>query len=366
MRKREIYTSRAFLPPINVYVKYLKKAYKNNTLTDCGVLLQELENRLKMYLHVKNAQCVTSATTGLQMAIKALGIDGGEIITTPFSYVATTTAILAEKCEPVYVDIEPDNFTIDADKIEAAITPNTKAIMPVHIFGYACNIEKIEEIAQKHNLKIIYDAAHAFAAEYKGNPITDYGDISVVSLQESKLLHMGEGGIVFTKNDEINREIDLIKKCGHEGDNFIRDGINARVSELHAAMGLANLDYIDKVIAKRKKLSEYYDELLGNKVITPKKQLNLNYKYPYYVIVLKSTEEMNNVLNNLCEKGIYPWHCYYPTLNTLKYLKKHQQCPIAEDICSRMLMMPLYYDLEKSDVKRTCEILLNTLDERSV
>lgn len=364
MRKREIFTSKAFLPPIDVYVKYLKKAYKQNTLTDHGVLLQDFEDRVKKYLNVKNVQCVTSATTGLQMAIKALGIEGGEIITTPFSYVATTTAILAEKCEPVYVDIESDNFTIDADKIEAAITPNTKAIMPVHIFGYACNIEKIEEIAKKHNLRVIYDAAHAFAAEYKGKPLTDYGDVSVVSLQESKLLHMSEGGLVFTQSEEIDRELDLIKKCGHEDDNFIRDGINARVSELHAAMGLANLDYIDKVIEKRKKLSEYYDELLGDKVITPKKQIDLNYKYPYYVIVLKSIDEMNNVMNNLCENGIYPWHCYYPTLNTLKYLKKYQACPIAEDVCARMLMMPLYYDLEKSDIKRTCEILLKSLDER--
>lgn len=361
MRKREIYTTKAFLPPIDVYVKYLEKAYEQNTLTDHGVLLQEFEDRLKKYLNAKHAQCVTSATTGLQMAIKALCIDSGEIITTPFSYVATTTAILAEKCEPVYVDIETDNFTIDADKIEAAITPKTKAIMPVHIFGYSCNIEKIEEIAKKHNLKVIYDAAHAFAAEYKGKPITDYGDISVVSLQESKLLHMGEGGVVFTQNDEINRELDLIKKCGHEGDNYIRDGINARVSELHAAMGLANLDYIDKIIDKRKILSKCYDELLGDKVITPKKQMFLNYKYPYYVIVLNSSEEMNNVMNNLCENGIYPWHCYYPTLNKLKYLNKTQNCPIAEDVCSRILMMPLYYDLEKSDIERISEILLKSL-----
>ena len=365
MRKKEIFTSKAFLPPIDVYVKYLKKAYKNNTLTDHGVLLQELEDKLKKYLKVKDVQCVTSATTGLQMAIKALGIEeGSEIITTPFSYVATTTAILAEKCEPVFVDIEPDNFTIDADKIEAAITPKTKAIMPVHIFGYACNIEKIDEIAKKHGLKVIYDAAHAFAAEYKGEPIVNYGDISVVSLQESKLFHMGEGGAVFTQSEELSRQIDLIKKCGHEDDNFIRDGINARVSEMHAAMGLANMEYIDKIIEKRKKLSEYYDELLGDKVITPKKQADLNYKYPYYVIALKSVEEMNKVMNVLCEEGIYPWHCYYPTLNTLKYLKKYQPCPTAEDICARMLMMPLYYDLEKSDVKRTCEILLKTLGER--
>ncbi|MDO5305954.1 MAG: aminotransferase class I/II-fold pyridoxal phosphate-dependent enzyme, partial [bacterium] len=200
-----IYTNPAFLPPIEEYVKYLEKAYQRGSLTDHGILLDELEQRLKKYLNVQDLQCVTSATTALQIAIKALGIDGGEIITTPFSYVATTSAILAEKCTPVYVDIEPDFFNIDADKIEQAITPQTKAIMPVHIFGRACNIEKIEEIAKKYDLKVIYDAAHAFGAEYKGQSILNYGDISVVSLQETKLFHTVEGGIMTAKDPYISR-----------------------------------------------------------------------------------------------------------------------------------------------------------------
>lgn len=365
MAEKEIFTTKAFLPPLREYTDFIKRAYKNQTFTDYGVLLQELEQKLKTYLNVQDIKVVTSATTGLQMAIKALNIEpGSEIITTPFSYVATTTAILAEKCEPVYVDIEPDNFTIDADKIEAAITPKTKAIMPVHIFGYACNLEKIEEIAKKYNLKVIYDAAHAFAAKYKGKPLVEYGDVSVVSFQESKLFHTAEGGALFSTNSYLMEQFELIKKCGHVDDNYIRDGFNARLSELHAAMGLANIKYIDKIINKRKELCLTYDELFGDIVKTPKKQLELEYKYPYYVIVLKSKEEMDNVMNTLCENRIYPWHCYYPTLNTLKYLKKYQACPVAEDICARMLQMPLYYELDKKDIKRICETTIKAIERR--
>ncbi len=360
----EIFTTKAFLPPINEFMGYIKQAFKKGSFTDRGLLQQELEEKLKKYLNVNNFLCVTNATTALQMAIKALDIKGGEIITTPFSYVATTSAILAENCEPVYVDIEPDNFTIDAEKIEQAITPNTKAIMPVHIFGYACNIKKIEEIAKKHNLKVIYDAAHAFGAKYQDKPIVEYGDISVLSFQESKLFHTAEGGGIVTKDDNLNKQLDLIQKCGHVDDDFIRDGINARFSELHAAMGLANLKYIDENIQKRKELSECYDELLSENVKLPKKQPDLSYRYPYYIIVLKSVEEMNKVLNGLCENKIYPWNCYFPTLNTLRYLKKYQPCPVAEDICSRMLMMPLYPELNKKDIQKICKIAVNAICER--
>ncbi|MCR5261598.1 MAG: DegT/DnrJ/EryC1/StrS family aminotransferase [Candidatus Gastranaerophilales bacterium] len=356
MSNKEIFTTKPFIPPFDEYADLVRRAFDNEEFTNHASLLTELETKLEYYLKLDGLQCVTSATTGLQMAVKALEIEpGSEIITTPFSYVATTTAILAEKCEPVYVDIEPDNFNLDADKIERAITPKTKAIMPVHIFGYACNIEKIADIARKYNLKVIYDAAHAFAAEYKGKSILEYGDISVVSLQESKLFHTVEGGIVYSADKSLMERINLLKQCGHIDDNFITDGFNARLSELHAAMGLANIKYIDKIIEKRKKLCEIYDNRLAGMVKLPKKQPDLTYKYPYYVIVLKSVEEKDKVLSTLCEKGIYPWHCYYPTLNTLQYLKNHQQCPVAEDICARILQMPLYYQLETDDAERVCD-----------
>lgn len=363
MTEKEIFTSKPFIPPFVEFTDYLRVTFDKQEFTNHGTLLNELENALDLYLKVKGVQCVTSATTGLQMAIKALNIPvGSEIITTPYSYVATTTAILAEKCKPVYVDIEKDNFTIDADKIEALITEKTKAIMPVHIFGYSCDVEKINKIAQKYGLKVIYDAAHSFGTEYKGFPIIEYGDISVISMQESKLFHTVEGGIIYSKNPEIMEKIDLLKKCGHVGDNYITDGFNARLSELHAAMGLANIKYIDKVIQKRKFLSEIYDTELADFVQIPKKQAELSYKYPYYVIVLKSVEEKDRVNSLLCEKRIYPWHCYYPTLNRLRYIDTYYPCPVAEDICSRILQMPLYYDLEEEDIKRICNVVKIALE----
>ena len=362
MSNDEIFTTKPFMPPFDEYTKLVRRAFDSEEFTNHGGLLTELEKKLEDYLKLDGLQCVTSATTGLQMAIKALGIEAGsEIITAPFSYVATTTAILAEKCVPVYADIEPDNFNLDADKIEPLITEKTKAIMPVHIFGYPCNTEKIEEIAKKYNLKVIYDAAHAFGARYKGKSILEYGDISVVSMQESKLFHTVEGGIIYSKDKTLMEKINLLKQCGHIDDNFITDGFNARLSELHAAMGLANIKYIDNIIEKRKKLCEIYDRRLANYVKLPKKQATLEYKYPYYVIVLKSVEEKDNVMNTLCENGIYPWHCYYPTLNTLPYLKTRQSCPVAEDVCARILQMPLYYQLETKDIERVCDVTLSVL-----
>ena len=247
--------------------------------------------------------------------------------------------------------------------LENAITAKTKAIMPVHIFGRACNIEKIEAIAKQHGLKVIYDAAHAFGAKYNGQSILNYGDVSVVSLQETKLFHTVEGGIITAKDPFVSEQINLIKQCGHIGEDFVRDGINARLSELHAAMGLANLDHIEEIIEKRKILSETYDEILKNAVILPQKQQNLDYKYPYYVIVLNSKEQREKVQKALCDEQIYAWHCYSPTLNTLKYLKTTQPCPIAEDLVSRMLMMPLYVELEKEDIARVCEVVLKAVQE---
>lgn len=364
MENKEIFTTKPYIPPIDEYVKFLQTAFSNQTFTNHGELLQRLEKELDEYLGVSGVQCVTNATTGLQMAIKALDIpSGSEIITTPFSYVATTTAILAEKCIPVYADIEPDNFTLDADKIEQAITHKTKAIMPVHLFGYACNVDKIQKIADKYDLKIIYDAAHAFGAKLYGKSILDFGDISVISMQESKLFHTVEGGIIYSKNQSVMEKINLLKQCGHIGDNYISEGYNARLSELHAAMGLANIKHIDKIISKRKCLCELYDKYLSDYVKLPAKQSTLDYQYPYYVIVLKSAEEKDAVRETLCENKIYPWQCYYPTLNKLNYLKKYYPCPIAEDICSRILQLPLYYDLTEDDIVRICNVILQAVKD---
>lgn len=352
-----IYVTKSFLPPKEEYFKYINQIYQNGQLTNQGPILKELENKLSSYLQVKNFHYVTNGTIALQIALKALDIENGEIITTPFSYVATTSSILWERCKPVFVDIEPDNFTIDVNKIEQAITPHTKAIMPVHVFGYACDIEKIQEIANKHNLKIIYDAAHAFGSVYKDKSLLNYGDISTCSFHATKLFHTIEGGACIVKDDEISQKLDLIKRFGHNGDNHYCLGINAKQSEFNGAMGLANFPYIDEIIEKRKAISNIYDNELENIVQIPKKQEFLKYNYAYYPVVFKSEEELIKIFNALNNEDIYPRRYFYPSLNKLPYLKDYKPCPISEDICSRIACLPLYPMIEPNIIRNICSII---------
>jgi len=253
----KINVTKTFLPPVEEYKNYVQTAFDNAWITNQGPLLKELETKLSGYLNVDNFHYVSNGTIAIQIAMKALGIEDGEIITTPFSYVATTSSILWERCKPIFVDIESDNFTIDVEKIEQAITQDTKAIMPVHVFGYACDIEKIQQIADKHNLKVIYDAAHAFASRYKGKSLLDYGDVSTCSFHATKLFHTVEGGACIVKDKEVSDKLELIKRFGHDYDEHTIQGLNAKNSEMHAAMGLANFPYIEKIITERKKIVNY-------------------------------------------------------------------------------------------------------------
>ena len=359
--KEKIFVTKPFMPPKEEYVDYIDKIYQNGQLTNQGPLLKELEDKLSTYLNVNNFHYITNGTIALQIALKALDIEDGEIITTPFSFVATTSSILWERCKPVFVDIEPDNFMIDPDKIEAAITPKTKAIMPVHVFGYACDVEKIQAVADKYNLKVIYDAAHAFGANYKGKSLLGYGDISTCSFHATKLFHTIEGGACISKNNEVSQKLDLIKRFGHNADNHYCLGINAKQSEFNAAMGLANLGFISEIIEKRKTISEIYEKELEGFVQRPKKQADLDYNYAYFPVIFKSEKELLEVFEALNKEEIYPRRYFYPSLNTLSYLDDKQSCPISEDICSRIACLPLYPDLEKENILRICEIIKGAL-----
>ena len=319
-------------------------------------MVQELEQKLCSFLSVDNLHYVANGTLALQLALAALDINDGEIITTPFSYVATTSSILWQRCKPVFVDIEPNNFTIDADKIESAITPQTRAIMAVHVFGYACDVEKIEQIAKKHNLKVIYDGAHAFGSKYKGKSLLSYGDISTCSFHATKLFHTIEGGACIVHDKDISDKIDLQKRFGHQGDTHKILGINAKQSEFHAAMGLANFPYITKIIADRKRVSDKYDELLTDCVERPKKQPNLEYNYAYYPVIFKTETELQKVFDALNEQDIFPRRYFYPSLNRLPYVKG-QSCPISEDISLRIACLPLYVGLEDEIIFKIAEII---------
>src|SRR3989344_858320 len=352
-----INVTKTFLPPIEEYEQYLQKIWQSVQLTNQGPLLLEFEDKAKEYLGVDNFHFVANGTVALQLSLRALAIDGGEIITTPFSYVATASSILWENCTPVFVDIEPNTYCIDANKIEATVTEKTKAILPVHVFGHPCNVEKIDAIAKEHKLKVIYDSAHAFGVTYKGKSLMSYGDLSTGSFHATKLFHTIEGGCVIAKDKALSDKLELMKRFGHNYDDHQMLGINAKASEFHAAMGLCNLKYIDGLIQKRKKVSELYDSLLSSKFSRPKLSGDIVYNYAYYPILVKSKPELLSLIKKLNQQNIFPRRYFYPSLNTLPYIKNHQPCPVSEDIASRIMCLPLYANLDTKIVKQVCNII---------
>jgi len=352
-----INVTKTFLPPQEEYQAYLDQIWERDHLTNQGPLLLELEQKLAEREGVSKLHFVTNGTLALQLALKALEIDYGEVITTPFSYVATTSAILWQNCKPVFVDIEPDTFCIDAAKIEAAITPQTKAILPVHVFGNAANIEKIQEIADKHGLKVIYDAAHAFGATYHGRSLLNYGDISISSFHATKPFHTIEGGGLVAKDPAVSEKVELIKRFGHEGDDHFMLGINAKASEFQAAMGLANLRYVEQNIAGRKAVYQMYDEHLSPKYRRPVIRGGMEYNYAYYPLIFESEKALLKNLEALKSQKIYPRRYFWPSLNELPYIEHNQSAPISEDISRRVICLPHYPDLKKEDIIRICEVL---------
>ena len=291
------------------------------------------------------------------MALKALGITK-EVITTPFSYVATTNVIIWEGCKPVFVDIDAKTFCIDADKIEAAITEDTQAILATHVYGIPCDVEKIEAIAKKYNLKVIYDGAHAFACEYKGKSLLSYGDVSTCSFHATKLFHTVEGGCIIAHDEAIAKQLYLFRQFGHIYDDYLSIGINAKNSEFHAAMGLCVLPEMEHIIAGRKSITAQYDAALSAFIQRPVMSNELVYNYGYYPVVFEREEQMMLVIENLKEKNISGRRYFYPSLNELPYLQK-QSCSVSEDISRRILCLPIYYGLEEKTIALIIKCILD-------
>lgn len=352
-----INVTKSYLPDLEEYTNYLKGIWERVHLTNDGPLLRELESQMKEFLGVKHLKFCTNGTIVLQMALKALDITK-EVITTPFSYVATTNALLWEGCTPVFADINPDDFNIDPDKIEALITENTQAIMATHVYGNACQIEKIQAIADKHNLKVIYDAAHTFGASYNGQSILSYGDVSTCSFHATKVFHTVEGGCIVTNDDALAEKLHFYRSFGHRNDDYYSIGINAKNSEFHAAMGLCLLPKVGDLIAARKQVFEWYATYLNfDKITRPSLTPGVEYNYAYYPIVFDSEAALLRVMDALKAQEILPRRYFYPSLNTLHFVKDAQSCPISEDIALRVLCLPLYPDLPKSDVERIAAIV---------
>ncbi|NTW32018.1 MAG: DegT/DnrJ/EryC1/StrS family aminotransferase [Bacteroidetes bacterium] len=351
------------LPPLDEYYEYLKGIWERSWVTNQGPLVNELEEKLKVFFDVKHLFFVANGTIALQIAIKSLN-KTGEIITTPFSYVATTSSIVWEGSKAVFVDIDPETLNIDPEKIENAITKDTIAILPTHVFGNPCNNSIIENIAKKHNLKVIYDAAHSFGVKYNDLSISKLGDISTYSFHATKIFHTIEGGAIATNDDTLAHTISYMRNFGHNGqEDFFGLGINGKNCEFHAAMGLCMLPNLKKSIEKRKNLTNSYD----NALIAINKDLkrikidkNVEYNYSYYPIIFKNEEDLLKVKSALNNKNIFPRRYFYPSLNKLNYVNNYSM-PVSESISKRILCLPLFDDLTESEQLQIINIILNKI-----
>jgi dTDP-4-amino-4,6-dideoxygalactose transaminase len=356
--------TKTFMPSRDRYEQYLEGIWESGWITNNGMLATGLEENLEDYLDVPHVQLLSSGTMALQIALKVLKIKG-EVITTPFSYVATTSSILWENCSPVFVDIDPESLTIDADKIEASITENTSAIMATHIYGIPCAVEKIAAIAEAHDLKVIYDAAHAFGVKIGGRPLVHYGDLSALSFHATKLFHTVEGGALVSKNEKLARKIFLSKTFGHEYNDHIQLGINGKNSEFHAAMGHCVLPEVEKLIEERKEISEAYAAHLQTEALQlPAIPDNVEHNYGYFPVVFYSEEILLETVEALEDEDIHSRRYFYPSLNELPYLEKRQECPVSSDISRRVLCLPLYAGLALRDVERISNFINKALKQK--
>lgn len=355
-----INVTKTILPSLEEYTKKIAPLWETGWLTNRGAMALELEETLRVKLNVSTLLYVNNGMIALQIAIKALDLKG-EIITTPYSYVATTGAILWENCKPIFVDIEENTFCINAELIEAAITPETSAILATHVYGFPCDIEKIETIAKKHNLKVIYDGAHAFMSSYKGKSLLSFGDISICSFHATKLFHTIEGGAIICNDTQLAEKVKLYHQFGHFYDDYRTIGINGKVSEFHAAMGLCVLPKIDEIISSRKTVFSRYMELLNtSKLRFPVYSQMDDYNYAYFPVIFDTEETAINVQKQLSLNDINSRRYFFPSLNKLTYLA-YQPCPVSEDIASRVLCLPFYPDLEEHEVKRIASIVNNAI-----
>jgi dTDP-4-amino-4,6-dideoxygalactose transaminase len=358
-----INVTKTFFPPIADYQKQIQYIWDNQWLTNRGSLVLELEEKLTEYLALQESKMIimNNGTIPLQIAMKLLG-KGGEIITTPFSYVATTAAIVWENCIPVFVDINPKFLTIDETKIEAAITEKTTCILATHVFGNPCNIEVIEAIANKHNLKVIYDAAHCFGVTYKGKSIFEYGDISTCSFHATKLFHTGEGGALFTKDSDLFHKCFYSHTFGHLGPlDYHGVGINGKISELQAAMGLTVLPHMELIIQERKKVVNFYiNNLNFVKVRSFQFADDTSWNYSYFPIVFESVNILIKVQQILNNNNIFPRRYFYPSLNKIEYTNGGKMS-VSESIADRIMCLPLYVGLTQKELNEIVNLINSNL-----
>lgn len=364
---KRINVTQSSMPPLEEYVEEIRSLFESKWLTNMGEKHKKFEEKLKEYLQVSNVSLTVNGHMALENIIKALDLKG-EIITTPFTFASTTHAIIRCGLKPVFCDINRKDYTIDADKIEELITEDTCAILPVHVYGNVCNIEAIEEIANKYNLYVIYDAAHTFGEKYKGKSVAAYGDASVFSFHATKVFNTIEGGCIVFKDETMTTILKDIKNFGFSGPEIIRYvGGNAKMNEFQAAMGICNLRHIDCELKKRKNAYEKYREYLcdvkGLKIWEPQRDVEHNYAYMPVVFEEEFGKSRDYIAQILMENNIYARKYFYPiTADFQCYNNKFSSCrlKVARDISNRVLTLPLYADIEPNDIERISSVILST------
>lgn len=364
---KNIMVTRSSMPSLEEYTDEIKDLWDSRWLTNMGVKHKRLEKELKEYLDVENISLMTNGHLSLELGIQAMNLRG-EVITTPFTFASTTHAIVRNGLKPVFCDINPNDYTMDVTKIESLITDNTSAIIPVHVYGNVCNIEEIDRIAKKYDLKVIYDAAHTFGVKYKGKGIGSFGDASMFSFHATKVFNTIEGGAVCYKDESYGKELYKLKNFGIKNETVV-DGIgsNAKMNEFQAAMGLCNLKHVDEEIQKRKKVVERYRETLNNVdgIKLSPIQNNVESNYAYFPIVIDETKfgtTRNEVYDELKKHSIFARKYFYPLTNTFDcFHGKYDvnETPVALHIAKRVLTLPLYSDLSLNKVDEICKIILD-------
>jgi len=369
MNNKSIFVTQPCLPPLEEFIPYLQQIWDNKWLTNNGPLHQQLEQELAEYLGVKYISLFSNGTLALISALQALNITG-EVITTPFSFVATTHSLWWNKITPVFVDIEPEYLNLDPAKIEAAITPKTTAIMPVHVYGNPCKMDAIQKIADKHGLKVIYDAAHAFGVKKDNISILNQGDLSILSFHATKVFSTIEGGAIICHTEEMKHHIDNLKNFGFRGETVVEEpGINAKLNEVQAAYGLLQLKYIDGFIGKRKKITKLYFSLLkdikGIRFLPCMEDITHSYSY-FPILIDESEYGMNRdaLYERLKENNIFARRYFYPLISSFEPYRELPSSsavnlPIATKVAQEVLCLPIFVELSEVDVDFICSIILN-------
>lgn len=363
-----INVTRSSMPGFDEYCAEIRKLWDTHWLTNMGIEHNELQKQLEAYLGCLHVVLFTNGHLALESVLAAMKFPfGSEIITTPFTFASTTHAIVRNGCVPVFCDVRDDNYTIDADKIESLITKKTVAIVPVHVYGNMCDVEKIESIAKKNKLKVIYDAAHAFGVKYKGVSSANFGDASMFSFHATKVFNTIEGGAVCVRDNALVNTLNDLKNFGiHDSENVSLVGGNAKMNEFQAAMGICNLRHLEEEIVKRKKVVERYREHLdgvrGIKLCKPQKNVETNYAY-FPVVFDGYKVDRNEIYALLGEQGIIARKYFYPITNSFECYKNlptagTEKTPVAMYLADRVLTLPLYADLALEDVDLICKIIL--------